>query len=198
MSEIDYNKLAKEIHQEQIDKGWYGEFREDKLLVLLIKSETNEAFEAWRKNRYYTSGTERLKVLINDLKKHANLKSSQANFKEFVKDTVPDEVADTVIRLLDFAAYKEIVLKPTGRKISATSGEFDYLHLHDWLDSELTMLKEAGYREDVKTWYRNSIMGSIEMIEHFCKENEIDLYLHVEAKRAYNTTRSNRHGNKKA
>jgi NTP pyrophosphatase (non-canonical NTP hydrolase) len=194
----DYNKLAKEIHQEQVDKGWYDSLRSDRLLILLVKSETNEAFEAWRKDRYTKCNSTQLKVLIGDLNKHGSLKSVQDIFKESVKDTVEDELADAAIRLLDFAAYKGITLEPTDRKLVITQEEFDYLYLHDWLDSELTQLKTTAFLKEVKTWYKNSIQLCIRMIEHFCEEKEIDLYLHIEAKRAYNRTRSARHGNKKA
>lgn len=68
--------------------------------IALIQSEASEALEADRKNR------------------HANLVSMQEqmqahgfraeDFQRYIKDTVEDEIADTIIRLLDLCGMLDI------------------------------------------------------------------------------------------
>lgn len=89
---MELNELSKYIHQDNVKRGFWDEKREIGTLLMLCTSELAEALEADRNGR------------------HANVKSfvsdcSDVGFKESflknIKDTFEDEIADTVIRLLD-------------------------------------------------------------------------------------------------
>lgn len=75
------NKLSKEIHAENVDRGFYDEKRELGTLLMLVVSELSEALEADRKKRHCT---------IDDFSK--NDLSDKKIFDSFVKDTFEDEI----------------------------------------------------------------------------------------------------------
>ena len=85
---MDLNKLSKEIHAGNKQRGfWDGERNVGELLMLVV-SELGEAIEAHRKNRFTAplfSGTE----------------MTPAAFEKHIKDTFEDEIADSIIRLFD-------------------------------------------------------------------------------------------------
>lgn len=182
---MDYNKLSKEVHQAQKDAGWYDKYRSDNVLLLLIKSELFEALEAYRKEG------DPVPLDSDYMNKLLGLSQSQkevfvVSFKEFVKNSFADELADIVIRILDYAGYKK-------QKITMMYGTMIYypvvLDAILALDNYITML------------YNNVVSGydlfcMIGMVENIANQYEINLEQHIKLKLAYNKTRGIRHGNK--
>ena len=80
------NELAEEIYQNNKEKGFWDNERNVGEMLMLVTSELGEAMEAHRKGRF------------------ANLEAYEEfseNFEDAIKDTFEDEIADSVIRLLD-------------------------------------------------------------------------------------------------
>lgn len=80
------NELSEEIHQNNKEKGFWDNERNVGEMLMLVTSELGEAMEAHRKGRF------------------ANLEAYEEfseNFEDAIKDTFEDEIADSVIRLLD-------------------------------------------------------------------------------------------------
>ncbi|SED09844.1 hypothetical protein SAMN04489761_4267 [Tenacibaculum sp. MAR_2009_124] len=100
------NELAKEIHQNNVKKGFYEDEKNIGEMLALIHSEVSEALEADRKG-FYVPIENRIDWL-NDLESDSEFKS---DFTELVKDTFEDELADIMIRVMDLAAHKEINLE---------------------------------------------------------------------------------------
>lgn len=87
------NELAKEIHDNAVNKGFYSKPLETGTLLMLCVSELSEALEADRKDN------------------HADLESYElfdSDFEDSIKDTFEDELADSLIRILDLCAAKKI------------------------------------------------------------------------------------------
>jgi len=97
------NDAAKQIHEDNKRKGFWDSERETGTLLMLCVSELSEALEADRKNR------------------HANVKCFESvdsrwerpshdafSFEANIKDTFEDELADTVIRILDLCGARGI------------------------------------------------------------------------------------------
>ena len=98
------DKLAKEIHQNAKDKGFFETDRNLGELLCLIHSEVSEALEADRKSKYCKQDVKQI-LEIEDNNKF------QKFFENSVKNTFEDELADVLIRVLDLAAYKNIDLE---------------------------------------------------------------------------------------
>lgn len=89
------NYLAQKIHNDNVERGFYDEKRELGTLLMLIVSEVSEALEADRKGRH---------VDITELTEY----DKTVGFKESIKDSFEDEIADTFIRLFDLVGYLNI------------------------------------------------------------------------------------------
>lgn len=98
------NKLSKEIHENAKNKGFYEGEKNIGEMLCLIHSEVSEALEADRKGRYTKSNI----FAVNGWTSDGDFTHS---FKENVKDTFEDELADIVIRVMDLAAFKGVNLE---------------------------------------------------------------------------------------
>lgn len=96
------NKLAREIHEISISKGFWDKERNMGELLMLCVSELSEALEADRKGRSTVNNA------FEFIDKSANLEEFCSRFRGCIKDTFEDEIADTIIRLLDLCAAKNI------------------------------------------------------------------------------------------
>lgn len=87
-----------EIYQNNKEKGFWDSERNFGELLMLVVSELGEALEAHRKNKI--SNIERYKeyVLLKPIDSDEII-----SFEKYIKDTVEDEIADAVIRLLDLS-----------------------------------------------------------------------------------------------
>jgi NTP pyrophosphatase (non-canonical NTP hydrolase) len=97
------NQLSEQVHQNNVEKGfWEGQKNVGELLMLVV-SELGEAIEAHRKGNIASFN------MLKDMQKEgytwedSNL-SFKSSFEEEIKDTFQDEIADAIIRLLDLSA----------------------------------------------------------------------------------------------
>jgi len=95
------NKLSKQFHKFQIDMGFTNSDITQRLMLVI--SEVSEAFEAYRKGKY-----SRTAEYFEGYNHQDNLEQRKASFELHIKDSLEDEIADTVIRLLAFCGENEI------------------------------------------------------------------------------------------
>lgn len=90
------NDLAILIHENNVKQGFWNEKRNIGEALMLVVSELGEAIEAHRKNQFTD---------ISHAEK-ANMSNhfEQEKFQACIKNTFEDELADSIIRLLDLAA----------------------------------------------------------------------------------------------
>lgn len=101
------NELAKQVHQNAKDHGFFEKEKNIGEMLCLIHSEVSEALEADRKNDYcHIRGT--YIDAINKMERDADF---VVNYKIWVKGTFEEEMADIVIRVMDLCAFKNIDLE---------------------------------------------------------------------------------------
>ncbi len=186
----ELNDLAKEIHQNAKDKGFWDSPRNTGELFMLIISEASEALEAHRKDR--RADIEQYKTVTGN-----GMAFNQIAFRNFIKDTVSDELADVVIRILDYCAVSEIEIKPA--LLSTTLISLDSDNFGAALFQICGEIQRAGEKA-VKgglwniTNAASHIHSALTLIIQLCDREQIDLLKHIELKMKYNATRERMHG----
>ena len=192
----ELNDLAKEIHQNAKDKGFWDSPRNTGELFMLIISEASEALEAHRKGKVVKMGG------INSLEKEwytfeDSPLSFRGVFEHDIKDTVSDELADVVIRILDYCFVSEIEIKPA--LLSTTLVSLDSDNFGAALFQICGEIQRAGeYALEGDVWdianAKGHIHSALALIIQLCEREEIDLLKHIELKMKYNATRERMHG----
>lgn len=103
------NELAKEIHQNAKDKGFFEKEKNIGEMLCLIHSEVSEALEADRKNNYYAGDINTL-LGTNGFPETDNIRFKGLFESCGIKSSFEDELADIMIRVMDLAAFKGIDL----------------------------------------------------------------------------------------
>lgn len=98
---IELNKLAKEIYEGNKLRGF--DVRKDNLgqVLMLIVSELAEALEADRNNRYANIEAYESCVNADDIFEKDREEYIKRSFEINIKNSFEDEIADTLIRILD-------------------------------------------------------------------------------------------------
>lgn len=189
--------MFKEL-REQTDKIYLGNkergFWEEGLnrnkgeLVMLMITELSEAVEAHRKDRFAKLGTSCIDLLDGHIETDQNYWSG--TFSTKVKDSVEDEIADAVIRILDYCGgFSLPLIERDYRKESTRNFSHDVLRL--------TKYCIDAYHEDVEEISVGRDWGYVlAAIIKFCEWYNIDILKHVEWKLKYNATRPFKHGKK--
>lgn len=110
------NKLRDEIHGNAKDKGFWDKPREKGTLLMLCVSELAEAMEADRKDVFcqmerFDRIMKSSRIINNDPTYTGEITADMAwvvHFETCIKDTFEDELADTIIRILDLCGAMNI------------------------------------------------------------------------------------------
>ena len=92
------NALKEQAYKTAVEHGFHEDVKPDVFYLGLVMSEAGEAINADRKGLHADT-----KAFEED---EANGLPFADNFKKHIKDSVEDEIADIVIRLLDLAGLK--------------------------------------------------------------------------------------------
>ena len=118
MTEVrELNRLAKAIYEQNKAKGFWPENPNDRNvgeLLMLIVSEAAEALEASRDGKYTSPlAVAQLEMIESQMELFPDMKDYYGQiwvdfFKQDVKNSFEDEIADTTIRLFDLCGAKGI------------------------------------------------------------------------------------------
>ena len=101
----DFNEMQKAVHKNAVEKGfWEGDFNVAEKLAL-IHSEVSEALEADRSNNYTARHSD-----IGGINTIKSIDMFKHSFENEIKDSFEDELADIVIRVMDLAEKKGVML----------------------------------------------------------------------------------------
>ena len=106
------NNAATQIHTAARNKGFWDSERETGTLLMLCVSELSEALEADRKDRVSNlKGFNAMDWEGTDEDAREYKENYKIAFESCIKDTFEDELADTVIRILDLCGARGIDLE---------------------------------------------------------------------------------------
>jgi NTP pyrophosphatase (non-canonical NTP hydrolase) len=178
---VDYNDQAKQIFENNKAKGWHENTRSFEELVLLIQSEAFEGLEALRKGKF--ASIDDTLTLFNSLYTYKTF--APGIFKEKIKDTFEDEIADVYIRTLDMCHAKTIYIsKPTHFDLNKSLMIFSLLN-NKVVNSKMYELVSATSATWLVSWCESVAFAYGFNLQH-----------HVALKLAYNATRPAKHGKK--
>lgn len=190
---MNLNELRDKAYKIACEHGFHDQELSDKHCLMLVITELSEAVEADRKGKYANVPENKIGTVFDSRFFHEENISFIENFEKFVKDTVEDELSDTVIRLLDFAGSKDVDL----------SG-----YIFDLDEETLNMISRYSFPERVfflcrmttdPRYFDNlayKLSGILFTIMGICSIMNFDLEWHVEKKMMYNSLRKKMHGKK--
>ena len=183
------NRYAKDFHERAVAKGFWDVPHSVGHYLMLAYGELHEAIEADRIGKWAKLDPD----TIDTLQRIEGAPYAQEFLRE-VKDTVEDEIADAVIRLLDLLGCLL-----DGRELQAWHvGCLDSVYGEDDIPPMLTdafmpivaTLCDADANCDTTT----GILYAIKSLEQLCDHLGIDLMTHIDLKLKYNATRPALHG----
>jgi hypothetical protein len=186
-------KLQQSVYEGNKQRGfWEAGVDENKgERVMLIITELAEVVEAHRKGNtisvYYPTWVNVLDVLDDHIEVTPNF--WKVVFVSQVKDTLQDEIADVVIRILDYTGGFNIEIRES-TYCKESTGNF----AHDVL--QLTHYCMAAYHSDIKEFTGKDWNYVLAAIIRFCEWYNINLIQHITWKLHYNSTRPYKHGKK--
>ena len=185
------NRYAKDCHQRSVAKGFWDEAHTVWHYLMLAFGELHEAIEADRLGKWAKLDPD----TIDTLQRIEGAPYAQTFLRE-VKDTVEDEIADAVIRLLDLLGNLL-----DGRELQAWQVScFDSVYGEDGIPPMLTdaliPIVATLCDADANCDTINGILYAIKSLEQLCDHLGIDLMTHIELKLKYNAIRPALHGKK--
>lgn len=185
------NRYAKYCHERSVAKGFWDVPHSVGHYLMLAFGELHEAIEADRLGKWIKLTPEQ----IEELRGLEGAAFAQA-FLRMVKDTVGDEIADAVIRLLDllgdFIDRHGLPEWKVNYGIDLYGEDGIPPMLTDALVPIVTDLCIADEKCDPTFGFLNSIKS----LELLCDHLGIDLMAHIDLKLKYNATRPAKHGKK--
>ena len=192
---MDLNELKARAYKIASEHGWHDKEQSDETLLMLIITELAEAVEADRSNKHAdVAKFKEWQTFYGSffLSKEAQVIRFKEDFEAYIKDSVEDELADVVIRCLDFAGARGLDLHPISDNAQWVSYIYKYFQENTFATVVFYICKDIF---DVQ--YENTMISeAINIIFRYCTWRGIDLEWHIEQKMEYNQLRPYKHGNK--
>lgn len=190
MNDEQLNALKERAYKTAVAHGFHEDVKPNVYYLGLVMSEMGEAINADRKGLH--ADTKKFEDVVMDGQIY------RLSFDVYIKDTVEDEIADVVIRLLDFAGMKgyNLVISDVA---SVTLGMIKNSFAEQGLPGILFRLN--GWLLD--PMYKNSVDTTISAVINFISDSfgvmtgsDKDLWWFVERKMKYNKLRPKLNGKK--
>ena len=168
------NRLRDEVYATACNKGFHDEKKSDEHYLMLVITEIAEAVQADRKGR--RADRERYDYAVD----RGMCSDMEECFEKYIKNSIEDELADIVIRLLDFCGMK--------------GWNFD----NPLIPPREYFMHDFTYFMWCLCWdilSRNAESVVFSVIE-YCEKHGIDSLWHIEQKMEYNKMRPRMHNAK--
>lgn len=187
MNVLFLNDLSTQVYEANKAQGFWDSERNHGETFMLIVSEMAEALEAHRVGNLTPPNLVEFNALVA-----ASPNDFASLFKYYIKDSIFDELADCVIRVLDFCGGFNHILPPTFFKrdfsLLFNFGE-ELFRANHILFRAFSSISQPS---DTLTGY--VLSEYIKYIYDISQYFGVDLTPHILLKLQYNKTRSKRHG----
>mgnify|MGYP001054633089 FL=1 len=191
MSNINLNELRDRAYKTACEHGSHDKRFSEEHYQCLVISKLMKAVEEDRNGRLGKKCKSRFEMDYNRyivLVEEEEEKRFKCSFEKNVKDTLPDELTDAVILLLDLAGFRGISLESASNDINS-----------EYIDDIACMYSQLSFTEAiyfifikpiVDYKYLSTIINDmIFSIFALAKHLDIDLLWHIEQKQRYNELR---------
>lgn len=205
---MDFNKLANKIHKANVAKGFWDKKRNEGEVLMLTISELSEALEGDRKDRYsnqteftYLDGLGKAISKASGGEKRRMEHSRMNYFTSHIKDSVGDELADAMIRMLDYQIGFKLKISParinsyneySSRDKMKNFGE-ELLKLSCMICRMYAGEVRGSSKKEDKEMLGDYVISRLMWI---ADQKKINLEKHIEYKMMYNATRPKMHNKK--
>lgn len=197
MNNINLNTLRDRVYKIACEHGFHDEELSNEHCLCLVICELMEAVEADRKGRLGKKCKSRFNIDYNRypalVEEEKRFKSS---FEKNVKDSLPDELADAVIRLFDLAGMRNISLEIATKDIGDCIDDMAESCKDETFTESIYAISTLPVRYDGLYDFHITINDMVLSIFGLAKHLEIDLLWHIEQKMKYNQLREKMHGKK--
>lgn len=197
MNNINLNTLRDRVYKIACEHGFHDEELSNEHCLCLVICELMEAVEADRKGRLGEKCKSRFNIDYNRypalVEEEKRFKSS---FEKNVKDSLPDELADAVIRLFDLAGMRNISLEIATKDIGDCIDDMAESCKDETFTESIYAISTLPVRYDGLYDFHITINDMVLSIFGLAKHLEIDLLWHIEQKMKYNQLREKMHWKK--
>lgn len=187
------DEFIKRAYNTACSHGFHDEKTSVEHQMMLVISEVGEAVEADRKNLHANPA---------GFEKCIGVEYGQ-RFKDYVKDSVEDEIADVCIRLFDMCGYFGIKPWRAGEEVLTLrndwENEFGKMTFTEQAYALVQLLAPccSPMTNEPSKEALNHIFGSVLFFIYYWSKNlGFDLAWHIEQKMKYNESRGYKHGKK--
>lgn len=186
MKDINFNLLRDEAYEIAKNSGFHDEEVSDISYLILVIRELMEALKAYKIGNCLYENTTSYNILLNFKKlKNRGTPTFRKYFEIYIIDSFEDKLADTVIRLLSFAGYRNFNVVPECLKTIDIRNKSIPEHIFTMI-SKLSSNFYLPYRID----------DCIKYIFNLCECLGIDILWHIDIKMNYNRLLEYKHGEK--
>lgn len=178
----DWQDLIERVQENSKDKGFHDVELSVEHKLMLIICEVSEAVEADREGRLAQPMPEDWQTL--------NDEDFKMTFLRNVKDTLEDELADAVIRMMD-SGYLDDTKEIVTPDVFTIAKSFP-----PYTGRELAFVEQACHLVDLIIFggIVNDLTKSCRFVFYLARQLDIDLATHIRMKMRYNSMRPRLHG----
>lgn len=190
------DNLRNEAYANACNHGFHNEILSNEHWFCLVVSELMEAVEADRKGMHADKEGFMLNIEAYDRSSYKYLTQEvvfKRLFKEYIKDSVEDELADAAIRLLDLAGLRDITIdnfSDDDIEDASESCNDETFTESIYAISTIPIRHEYEYNDKLDKQLNSMLISIIGLAKHL----NIDIMWHIEQKIKYNKLRSYKHG----
>lgn len=184
---VTLNELALEVHANSVNHGFWEGNPTDEHFLCLIASELMEAVEAMRKGHMACVDKFEAELATPPSPNEAatDVERYAYWYNCCIKDSVGDELADVVIRIMDLAGARGVDLDKNSAAYSNPSPKKAFTE-NAW--SVLHTLTDSA------SGLPHVLRSTVRQVAVLASQLHINLWWHVQAKMRYNASRPYKHG----